>query len=492
MALSTAHNSLLTTSAIDLASRIRRGELTSQHVVETHIARIETVNPTLNAMVATRFDEARAEAREADRLLSKKGPDNLPVLHGVPCSIKEAFALTGMPNCSGLASRKDYRCTEDATAVRRLRKAGAIPLGVTNVSELCMWMESNNTVYGRTSNPYNSRRIVGGSSGGEAAIIAACGVPFGLGSDIGGSIRMPAFFNGIFGHKPTGGLVPNTGQFPISVNEAARYLTSGPLCRRADDLYPLLKIMAGPEGDSQVPIPGQDQVSYALGKPGEVDLSRIRVINVPDNGYLKVHKDLQQAQAKAVQALGAAGMRVETVRIPELKDSFFIWGSSLQMAGGATFKELMGEGREVDAWYHLGLWFLGQSPHTLPAIGLGLLESLQELAPGRARTYFNKGIALKKKLAAMLGNDAVMLYPSYPEPAPYHNLPLLPPLNWVYTAILNILELPVTQTPLGLNRRGLPLGVQVVGSHGQDHLTIAVAQELERRCGGWQPPSSLQ
>jgi fatty acid amide hydrolase 2 len=196
---------LLTTSVRELARRVRSRTLSSLELVDAHIAQIERVNPVLNAVVRERFEEARVEARRADARQARG--DDLPPLHGVPCTIKEAFALTGMPNTSGLLARKGFLATEDAAAVAKLRAAGAIPLGVTNVSELCMWLESNNRVYGRTNNPYDPARIAGGSSGGEGAIVAAGASPFGLGSDVGGSIRLPAFFNGIFGHKPSGGPV---------------------------------------------------------------------------------------------------------------------------------------------------------------------------------------------------------------------------------------------------------------------------------------------
>lgn len=232
---------LTTASAVALARRIRERSVTARAVVDAHIAHLERCNPTLNALVADRFAEARAEADLADEAVRRGAP--LGPLHGVPCTIKEAFALTGMPNTSGLVARKGLRATRDATAVQRLRAAGAIPLGVTNVSELCMWMESDNRVYGRSNNPYDPRRIVGGSSGGEGAVVGAGGAPFGLGSDIGGSIRMPAFFNGVFGHKPSAGLVPGSGQFPMATGAATRYLTTGPLARRAEDLYPLLSVM---------------------------------------------------------------------------------------------------------------------------------------------------------------------------------------------------------------------------------------------------------
>src|SRR4051812_10444372 len=271
-------NPVLTHSATRLAGMVRSGEVSSRDLVDAHIARILRVNPKLNAMVCDRFDRAREEAALADERLRSEGARDLPPFHGVPCTIKEAFALTGMPNCAGLAARKSHRATRDATAVARVRKAGGIPMGVTNVSELCMWMESSNTVYGRTRNPYDQGRTSGGSSGGEGAIIGAGGSPFGIGSDVGGSIRMPAFFNGIFGHKPTGGLVPGSGQYPEAHGEGARMVATGPLARRAADLWPLTKILAGPDG--------KDEGAYeiALGDPAAVRIDQLTVVDVEDNG----------------------------------------------------------------------------------------------------------------------------------------------------------------------------------------------------------------
>jgi len=453
-------------------------------LVDSHIARIERVNPTLNAMVHDRFTEARKEARLADARLARSDK-SLPPLLGVPCSIKEAFALVGMPNCSGLVSRKDFRCTEDATGTARYRAAGAIPLGVTNVSELCMWMESSNNVYGRTNNPYDPGRIVGGSSGGEAALVASGAVPFGLASDVGGSIRMPAFFNGIFGHKPSGGLIPNSGQYPNGVNETGRYLTSGPLCRHAEDIWPLVKILAGPDGKDPYVIP------YELGDPGEVEIPRLRVFDVPDNGWLKVHSDLKRAQQRAARALADTGAQVESRRFEGFKQSFDIWSAMMHLSGGPSFKELLGEGRPINASRHLLMALVGRSPHTLPAVGLGLLESLQGLRPDHAMKSLRRGLDLKRQLNEELGNDGVLLFPSYTSPAPIHNKPLLPPFNWVYTAIFNALELPVTQVPLGLNAKGLPVGIQVVGSIGNDHVAVAVARFLESIFGGWVEPEEL-
>ena len=475
-------NTLLTLSGTRLAEMIRHREVTSLEVVEVHIDHIQRVNPLLNAVVKDRFDQAVREAKAADQLSGSSGAEALPVFHGVPCTIKECFSLEGMPNTSGLMSRKGIFAREDATAVARLRKAGAIPLGVTNISELCMWMESNNRVYGRTHNPYNPKRIVGGSSGGEGAIIGAGGSPFGLGSDIGGSIRGPAFFNGVFGHKPTGGMVPGTGQFPIAENEALRYLATGPLARRAEDLMPLLRILAGPDGKDTGCTP------FEIADPAQVAIKDLTVVDVEDNGVLKVSKDLRAAQRRCADELSRRGAHIKRVRIEGLKHSFDIWSSMLTAAKGTPFGTLLGEGKPINPGSELLRLLLRRSPHTLPAIALALLEKLPKLTTGRTRRFVEVGHALRNELVELIGPKGVMLYPPYVSAAPPHNKPLLPPFNWVYTAIINVMELPSTQVPLGLNDEGLPLGVQVIGVHGNDHLTIAVAMELEKAFGGWVPP----
>jgi fatty acid amide hydrolase 2 len=475
--------SLLVDSATQLAVRIRTGALTSRAVVEAHLAQLERVNPHLNAVVATRFDEARAEADAADRRLAEEGPDGLPPFHGVPCTIKECFALVGMPHTAGLVARRGVRASEDATTVARLRRAGAIPLGVTNTSELCMWMESSNRLYGRTNNPYDLGRIVGGSSGGEGAIVASGASPFGLGSDIGGSIRMPAFFNGVFGHKPTGGLVPGSGQFPMAHGVARRYLTTGPLTRRAEDLYPLLALLAGPDG-----LDGECH-ARELRDPARVSLSSLHVIDVPDNGLLAPTDELRRAQERALAALAQAGARTSMRRFDALRRSFLMWSSALTLAGGPTFAELLGNGQPVRAGRELVRWALRRSDHTLPALLLAILEKAPALSPSKQRALVDSIAILRDELVAAMGPNGVLLYPSYPEPAPRHYAPLVPRFKWVYTAILNVLELPVTQVPLGLNSDGLPLGVQVVGPPGRDDLTLACALELERRLGGWVPPA---
>lgn len=474
---------LLRTSAFELAARIRRREVTSRAVVEAHIAQAGRVNPELNIIVRDRFDEARREADEADARVARSSAVDLPPLHGVPCTVKECFELTGMPNSSGLWARRNLIARKDATAVARLRAAGAIPLGVTNVSELCMWMETVNKVYGRTRNPYDSMRTVGGSSGGEGASVASGCAPFGIGSDVGGSIRMPAFFNGVFGHKPTGGLVPNTGQHPNREElPEARYNTTGPLCRRASDLMPLLRIVAGPDGLDR----GARELP--LGDEAAVSIDGLDVLSVEGNGMFAPSAPLLASQRRAAQHLARRGARVRVARIEDLRHSLDIWSAAMAAAEGPSFAALMGEGVPVRAGRELFRWLLGRSHHTLPAIGLALIEKLPILVGERAARAMHIGASLKARLAAEIGVNGVMLYPSYPKLAPLHGTALLPPIQFAYTALLNILEMPVTQVPLGLHR-GLPLGVQVASIGGHDHVTIAVAMELERAFGGWSPPS---
>ena len=461
---------LLLQSACQLARLIHARRVSSREVVDCHIAQIEKVNPALNAVVCDRFEQARQEADEADRRLALDG-ESVPPLWGVPCTIKECFALEGMPNTAGLVSRVGLRARHDALTVSRLRQAGAIPLGVTNVSELCMWMESDNRVYGRTNNPYDTRRTVGGSSGGEAAIVAAGGSPFGLGSDVAGSIRMPSFFNGVFGHKPTGGWIPNDGQFPTAHGQGLRYLTTGPICRRAEDLWPLLNLLAGPDRKHS--------------SPSQVRLEGMRVLLVDNNGVVRVSPDLREAMRRAAASLGCAGATVVEARIPALTRSLEIWSAMLSAAGGESFASMMGGGVEIDVTAELIRWAMRRSDHTLPAIALAAAEKLPARMKGLTERMVQAGLELKRDLVERIGPHGVMLYPPYACPAPRHYKPLFPPFNWIYTAIINVMELPSTQVPLGLNSQGLPLGVQVVGIHHHDHVTVAVAQHLERAFGGW-------
>ena len=472
---------LLHLSATQLAARIRSGEVSSAVVVEAHIERLRQVNPILNAVVVERIADARLEAANADREIAAARAagtlDQLPPFLGVPCTIKESFHFAGMPNTSGLVSRVGLKVAEDAPTVARLRAAGAIPLGVTNTSEVCMWMESYNRVYGLSRNPYDPSRTVGGSSGGEGAIVGSAASPFGLGGDVGGSIRMPAFFNGVFGHKCSPGLVPNEGQFPGPSGNIDRHLSTGPLCRRAEDLEPLLRIMAGD---------GADQLKSV----GDVDVSRLRVLQFARELAISPDADQMGARDRAVQALMARGARVEAVHLPLMAKARDLWTAMLATAGSEhTFADhLFGSRSPVPALKEFGKLALKRSDHTFPLVVLALFERLPELTPARTAKLRAEALTLKAQLEDLLGDDGVLITPTYPTVAPKHHKALLPPFNFVNCAVFNALSLPVTAVPTGLNAAGVPTGVQVVAKEGNDHLTLAAALALETALGGWAYP----
>lgn len=480
-------NPLLSFSATQLASMIRCREITASEVVEAHIEHIKAMNVNLRAMVKDRFKEAREEARRKDEVIrSSSSLDSLPPFYGVPFTVKECIGLTNMPQSAGIVARRHCLSTDDATAVARLRRAGAIPLGVTNISELCMWVESYNCVYGRTRNSYDLRRSSGGSSGGEGALIGAGGVPFGLASDIGGSIRIPAFFNGVFGHKPSGGLVPGTGQYPPGApsecaSDVGRYIQTGLLTRRAEDLMPLLKLIAGPDQIDKSCLP------WKLENPELVDLAQLRVLCIFTNGVRTVNPDLLNAQSRCRNYLSAVGACVQDANYPMLKQSFHIWASMLAFAnrGEWSYKKLLGNGSSVRPHLELLKWIVRRSAHTLPALLLVLFEDLLQWRTKRIHKFVEMGEALRLEILEDMGPQGVILFPSYPGFAPYHGTAIFHPFDFSYTAIFNVLGFAVTQVPLGLNRDGLPLGIQVAAAPGNDHLTIAVAMALEKIFGGW-------
>jgi fatty acid amide hydrolase 2 len=474
--------SLETASALELAAAIRERRVSSREVVEAHLAVVARTNPALNAIVVELSDDARRRADEVDRTLATRAPEDLPPLFGVPCTIKESMGLAGQPQSAGLVARRHVRAPAHATTVARLLDAGAIPLGLTNVSELLMWMESDNRVYGRSNNAYDPARTCGGSSGGEGASIGAGMAPFGLGADIGGSIRIPAFFNGVFGHKPTGGLVPATGQYPCAVNDALRYLTTGPLARRASDLGPLLRILAGPDGHDAA------CRSVPIGDETAVDVARLTVLDVSEPASYAVSADLAATRARAVESLAKRGAKVKKVSFPALKKAIPIWAAMLEAAGGETFSELLGDGTPVRVARELALCALGRSDHTFPALGLALLEKVPKLLGSGAAKYVALGHELRRELHDALGADTVMPYPPHATVAPRHGRAMLPPLRWGYTAIFNLMETPSTAVPMGLDAEGVPLGVQIVAGPWNDHLCLAVARALEEDHGGWVPP----
>lgn len=529
---------VLCMSATALSRELRAGRLRSVDVVRKHIAHIRVVNPHLNAVVFDRFDQALEEARVADEILAKwrsgASKEEPGWLTGVPCTIKECFAVVGCPNTAGHPHRVGFVSKVDAPPVQRLRAAGAIVLGVTNLSEMCMWMESANRVYGATKNPHDVHRIVGGSSGGEGAAVAAHFAPFGLGSDIGGSIRMPAYFNGVIGHKPSTRLVPNSGQHPGVKTEGHFLLTTGPICRYMEDLMPLMRTLADGgflEDARRYPwcnaafALGETPVTRTITALGPATPTRaraasrngvvLRVYAVEDFAFPGV--TVSAAQRAAVRVCAEAleklpGVTVVRLNLKHRADRRRVPDGWATLSNGAQhwaamvardevhFEALMAQGYPggFPAWTELVKWILGKSMHTLPAIGLCLLERIQhKIVPASFDVAnFEEGQRLKAALWRELADDGVIIAPTYPVEPPRHNVPILKPIDWQYTALFNAMEMPATAVPVWLSEaenggrmQRLPLGVQVAAGWGHDNLAMAVASKLVDLRGGVRSPS---
>src|SRR5271167_4386044 len=272
----------LLVSAREIAAQIRRKAVSPVEVARTHLDRIERLNPKLNAFVDCQPEVVLAQARDAETAILRKSKDELGRLHGVPLSIKSSIDVAGHRCEAGTRLRAGRIATEDAPLVTRLRAAGAVILGVTNTPELLMAWETDNLLYGRTNNPWDLSRTPGGSSGGEAAAIAAGCSAGGVGSDGGGSIRVPAHFTGICGLKPTPGRIPATGHFPTAVGPFALLGVVGPMARTIEDLKVLFEVMQGPDdGDpSSAPVP--------VRWPARDHLKQLRVGYFEDDGRTPV------------------------------------------------------------------------------------------------------------------------------------------------------------------------------------------------------------
>jgi fatty acid amide hydrolase 2 len=460
-------------STMETAELIRQKKVSARDVVKAHIDRLIIANKKINAVVQPLYEEALKAADKADRLTLSRKKNPLPILHGVPCTLKGNLAVNGKLWTGGNWYRKHVTADFDATVVKRVLAAGAIPLCLTNVPEACMWMETDNQIHGRTNNPHDLKRIVGGSSGGEAAVIAAGGAPFGVGSDVGGSIRMPSFFCGIAGHKPSGRSIPSTGQWPTVRGEALKYNCGGPMARRVSDLFPLFKILAGPDGlDKAI-------LKYRLRDPDKVNLKKLKVYYYTENGQVAVSQTIKKAVLASARKMADMGCAVEEWRPKAFAQSLQIWGAMLSNHDARSYEQIISNGGAINVLRELMTIPFGQARHTFPSMALVLLERLFKVSPKHTAEFVKIGHQLRKEIEAKLGSNGVMLAPPYTHPAPKHHIPKFMPFNWVYTAIFNVMEMPVTAVPTGKTRNGLPYGVQVAAMCGRDELTLAVAQHLE-------------
>ncbi|KAK7866673.1 hypothetical protein R5R35_006057 [Gryllus longicercus] len=488
-------NPLLTLSATRLAQRIRAKEVTSEAAVQAYVARIRAVNPHLNAVVEERFDAALEEARAVDReLASAPTPADADThaqrlarerpLLGVPITVKESCSLKGMSHCVGTMRRRGLTAADDGAAVAHLRKAGAIPLCVTTTPELCLGWETNNLVTGITRNPFDLRRTPGGSSGGEAALIGAGASPLGIGSDVAGSIRVPAQCVGIFGHKPSPALVPLAGHYPMSDDpNFLRFLVLGPMCRYAEDLRLGLVAMAG-------------DAASALRLHEEVDVGQLRVFfmeSAPAT-WLSVPTDREIRQRIRRAARYLQEHHKADVRKTDIQD--FIDGVEI---GGSAFFAMSGipdllidpvnPKNRRNLWLESFKCIIGQSDISPQAMGFTFLQNINLFIPQKRMSYYQQmGKALTAKFVEMLGEDGVFLFPTFPTDANFHNEIFVNIPGVQYLMIFNVLGMPSTHVPLGLNKNGMPIGLQVVAAPNQDRLCLAVAEALEKGFGGWEPP----
>ncbi|MGD2115278.1 MAG: amidase family protein [Acidobacteriota bacterium] len=328
--------------AARIARAIADGELSAAEAADACIARIEEVNPRLNAVVFERFEEARREAAEADRL--RAGGASLGPLHGVPMTIKESLFLEGTPTTGGLPARRGHRADRSSPLVALLREAGAVVLGKTNVPELLLYLEADNPLHGRTLHPERDDRSPGGSSGGEAAIVGAGASPLGVGTDLGGSVRIPSHVCGIHGLMPTAGRLTMAGTFDIGLFPGQRTILAvpGPMARRVEDLTLAMEVMlSGGPRSVDPPFP-----RVPLGDPGAVRIDRLRVAWFEDDGFFRPAPALRRAVREAAGALADRGAVVEEWTPPDVRRAMDLYFGILSADGAAWARDLLrSEGR---------------------------------------------------------------------------------------------------------------------------------------------------
>ena len=457
---------LTNSSASRLALAIRRKEVSSVEVVQSFLRRIETINPKLNAVVQLDRERALAAARLADRRVHRR--ERLGPLHGVPITIKDSFDTEGMISAAGTLGRKAFVPTRDATAVARLRTAGAIVLGKTNCSELTLSYETDNLVYGRTSNPYDLKRTSGGSSGGAAAILAASGSPLDLGSDTGGSIRVPSHFCGTAGLKPTSGRVPRTGHI-ISAEGVFQFFTQvGPMARYVEDLALVLPILTGP--DWRDPF----IVSAPVRKHAAVDFRTLRIAVHADNGVYSPTKDTVRVVSDAAVALRKADCSVVERRPEELSKVYALGNRLWRLGGSPMVKRLLATAGTETVSEPLRPWL--KAPMSPPKDEwTDLLEQLDR-SRGNMLSFFE--------------NYDAILCPACAFPAPQHGATLREDLDaaFSYSEVYNYVGWPGAVIRCGTSGEGLPIGVQVVARPWREDVALALAHRLESDFGGWKPP----
>jgi len=458
---------LVYSSVASISKAIRSGRFTSQEVVKAYLDRIDAINPHINAVVTLVAEKALEEARQADDELAN---GNLRgILHGVPMTIKDSFDTAGVVSTAGTLGRKSFVPQEDATVVARLKAAGAILLGKTNTPEFTMSYDTRNLLFGFTKNPYDLSKSPGGSSGGAASIVASGGSPFDMGSDTGGSIRLPSSFCGVAGIKPTTGRMPLTGHIIQTGLGAVDPLTQvGPIARFVDDLYPLLRITAGPDGKDPAVIP------VPLKHPGYVQLRGLRVAFHTDNGLQPASGDVRRVVETAAAALKDAGCRVDEDAPPAASRVHDLF-TSLDAFGGYNWLKRLLKQSGTERWDPHIDWHRETRSYSGEEAGQ-IIRDWQQ-----ARIDMTKWFSRFDALVCPVHAKA-----SLPSGFEYDDEMIK---GFSYTYVFNFTGWPGAVVRCGTSDDGMPVGVQIVARPWREDIGLAVAKFLETSLGGWQSPS---
>jgi amidase len=454
-----------------MCAGVRQRAISPVELVEAHLRRIDKVNPKIHAFVVVTADRALEEARAAESAVARG--DSLGALHGVPVTVKDCFDLGGYPTLCGSKFRLGHRAASDSTAVARMRAAGAIVLGKTNCPEFLANYETDNFVTGRSNNPWDPERTPGGSSGGEAAAIAAFCSAGGIGSDGGGSVRIPAHFCGIAGLKPTPGRVSAAGHFPAIGHPGGLLGVAGPMARTAEDVRLLFSVMAG--YDSQDPF----SAPVPLRTPESGGLK----IGVMEQFYdVPVQAVMRQAVQKATAALEGMKIPAETFRPSGLERAPNLWWFFFGRLPAETTRQTIA-GREADAHW--------TSTEFLNA-------ALREPEPTAQQTLLNLAArdAMRAALLRQMEEYPVLLLPACGVTAWKHRerrwetgskqiglFEAMMPATFV-----NLLGLPAVTIPYGRDENGMPAGIQLVGRPWEEELILEIAARLERARGAFPSP----
>jgi fatty acid amide hydrolase len=502
---------LCTLSAVELAGLIAQGAITARAAVEAYIARIEQVNGALNAVVVKRYDEARTEADAIDQRRARG--ENLPALAGVPITVKECLDLAGTAATFGLPGRIATRADTDDPYVGRLRAAGAIVIAKTNVAQLLIYSESDNPVYGRTNNPWNLERSSGGSSGGEGAILGAGASALGLGTDIGGSVRIPAAFCGISSLRPTADRCPDVGRGSIAIGQRAVASQVGPMGRAVEDLALALEVINGGHGIDTI-------ATVPLGDFRKVDIAGLRVAVANDDGVMAPSAAVWRGVGEAADILRAAGAAVTPWSVLPGAEVTELILACFSADRGRGMRDLV-RGGKVDprAGLNLNLARLPRSLRMAAAALLALLgqrrtaATMRLFASGSAYDYWQataRVMEFRGRFRDALDRAAggpidLILMPAYAVPAVRHKATINMPFAGSYALLSPVLGYPagvvpvsrvradeesgrknsfdvVERTALATDRgsAGLPIGVQLMGRPWRDDVVLAAMRAIEQ------------